>query len=216
VNVLLVVGGHAFERESFLAIFREFADVTVVEYPAAETYFQEGASESFDAYVFFDHNRRMSPEARRDFVDRLKGGQGCLFLHHAIYNHPDWPEFKAILGGFWNASEFTVDGEAYGPSRYAYDQEVHVRVVAGDHPVTRDVADFDLIAETYQDFYVAGTVQPLLTTDHPRADRVLGWAHRYERARIVYLQPGHAPAVYEHASYRRLVRQAVHWVAGRS
>jgi type 1 glutamine amidotransferase len=216
VNVLLIVGGHAFEREPFLDLFRAFADVTVVEYPEAEAVFGQGASDAFDAFVFFDHNRRMGPDARRDLVARLRGGQGCLFLHHAIYNHPDWPEFKRILGGFWNASEFTVDGERYGPSQYAYDQEIRVRVVDGDHPVTRGVADFDLVAETYRDFYVSGAVQPLLTTDHPSADRVLGWAHRYERARIVYLQPGHAPDVYGNASYRRLVEQAVRWVAERS
>lgn len=216
LNLLLVTGGHAFERAPFLDVFRPFADVTEASYPDVEAAFERDASEAFDAYVFFDHNRRMSGDARRAFVARLREGKGCLFLHHAIYNHPDWPEYPDILGGFWNASEFRVGGGTYGPSRYAYDQEIPVHVVDRDHPVTRGVDDFVLVDETYQDFYVAPTVRPLLSTDQPRADRALGWAHRYGGARIVYLQPGHGPATYGHAAYRQLVRQAVHWVAGRS
>ena len=215
MRILIVTGGHGFEREPFFDMFRSIpeADFEASEYPAAEQRFEPEPAAAYDVFVFFDFHRRMSDRAKRALLARLREGKPALFLHHALYNHADWPEYRNIVGGFWSPDAFTVDGATHGPSTYRVDVPFRVRILDPDHPVTQGVTDFDLCDEVYGRFWVHPDVTPLLGTDHPASANVIGWAHRYGPAPIVYLQPGDAPDAYRNPSYRQLVRQALEHLA---
>ncbi|HNU99585.1 MAG TPA: ThuA domain-containing protein [Verrucomicrobiota bacterium] len=43
----------------------------------------------------------------------------------------------------------------------------------------------------------------------------MAWAKTYEAARVVYIQLGHDHLAYENPSFRRLVANAIRWVAKR-
>jgi type 1 glutamine amidotransferase len=55
----------------------------------------------------------------------------------------------------------------------------------------------------------------LLETDNPDSDRPVAWISPYEKSKVVYIEPGHAPSTYLNPGYRELVRNAVLWTAGR-
>ena len=48
---------------------------------------------------------------------------------------------------------------------------------------------------------------------HPPGSRLVGWAKPAGGSPLVYLLPGHGPDTMRHLSYRRLIRNAVAWVA---
>lgn len=82
-----------------------------------------------------------------------------------------------------------------------------VRILDRDHPITRDVDDFDVENELYE---LAGD----LTKVHFLAEtegQPLLYVHRWGRGRVHYNALGHDGRVLAHPSYRRLVVQAVAW-----
>lgn len=221
LRALLVTGGHPYEREPFRALIDSLdgIDVEEVQFPEAVDRFLDlnatsAASGSYDAFVFYDFGHTMPPDARRAFLDALEAGVGAVFLHHCIYNHVDWLEYRKIVGGFWNFAPFEIDGVGYGPSTAVVDQTLRVAVVGAAHPVTAGLpARFELVDEPYDHYYISPAVTPLLQTDHPASERTLAWAHYYGGAPVVYIQPGHGPATYRHPAYRLLLAQAIRWVA---
>jgi type 1 glutamine amidotransferase len=217
LTILLLTGGHPFERAPFLELFDSLDGIHYEEaqLPAAAERFTQ-SSAAYDAFVFYDFKQAMPADARRALLDALGTRVGAVFLHHAIYSQIDWPEYRKVIGGYWDYVPFEVDGVTYGPSTAVIDQQLAVSIVDPSHPVTRGMCAFQLVDECYGHYYVAPSVTPLLRTDHPQSESVLGWSHHYEGAPIVYLQPGHGPSSYGDLSFRRLVQQAIRWAASRS
>ena len=216
LNVLLITGGHDFDRDAFFAMWRELDGVTFqnVQYPEAESFFTTDRAKQFDAFVFYDFAQTMSAGAKNDLLQLLKQGKGLVFLHHSIHGHEDWPEYPRIVGGAWVAGKRTIDGRVFAPSQYFPNQHITVQIAREPHPVTQGLQDFEMVEETYKSVYVNPGATPLLTTTHPNSEHVIGWAHRYEQSRVVGLQPGHGATAFNDPNYRRLVRQAIQWVSG--
>jgi len=216
INALLITGGHPFERVPFFEMTRALPKINFVpvEQPGVDKYYAQEAAAAYDAFVCYDFGQAMTEKARADFVARLDEGKGVVFLHHAIYNHLDWPEFKDILGGLWINQPFTVENWPYGPSTYNLDQKVGVKIADKTHPITKGMSDFELAEETYGKFYVSHAVKPLLLTDHPTSDPIIGWTHTYRKARVVYLQPGHGPSTFGHFQFRQILERSICWVTG--
>ncbi|MEU1956039.1 hypothetical protein [Nocardia rhamnosiphila] len=100
VEVLLITGGHAYDREPFLAAWQSDPEVhiTHLEHPAATDAIADGAAVGFDFVVFYDmpgvdprgqsRPTRLPPGVAEGF-GRLTGeGTGLVFLHHAL---APWP-----------------------------------------------------------------------------------------------------------------------------
>jgi len=216
-RVLLVTGGHPYEREPFRELIDSLDGIHLEEtqFPEAVDRLLHAAS-AYDAFVFYDFGTTMLPDARRAFLDALDAGVGAVFLHHCIYSHMDWPEYRKIVGGCWNFEPFEIDGVTYGPSTAVVDQTLDVSVVDPTHPVTASLpAGFEFVDEPYGRYYISPTVKPLLQTDHPASERTVAWAHYYGGAPIVYIQSGHGSTTYRHPAYRQLLEQAIRWVAHR-
>ncbi len=79
------------------------------------------------------------------------------------------------------------------------------------HPVTAGLSDFELFDETYKGFYVEPGVTPLLLTDDPTSNPVIGWTKQYGKARVVTLQSGHDVPTFENSDFRRLLKQSIEW-----
>ncbi len=144
---------------------------------------------------------------------RLKEGKGLVVLHHAIATYPAWPEYWNIIGARYYLAATNINGVAKPRSAFKHDVDFKVHVADTRHPVTRGVKDFDIHDETYKWFDVAKECHPLLTTDEPESNKVIGWAKTYERARVVCIQLGHDHFAYENPNYQQLVRQAIRWTA---
>src|ERR1035441_4127129 len=98
IRVLLVTGGHPFEKEQFFKLFQDNPDITyqAVEHPNAHAMLKADAAKQYDVIVTYDYGQKISEEAKADFVARLTDGKGLVVLHHAIAAYPAWPEYWNI------------------------------------------------------------------------------------------------------------------------
>jgi hypothetical protein len=215
IHVLVVTGGHAFEKEPFFKLFQDNPDITyqAVEHPNAHALLKAEASKQYDVIVTYDFGQKISEEAKADFVARLKEGKGLVVLHHSIAAYPAWPEYWNIIGAHYYLAETNVHG-VFKP-RSGWKEGMHFRIHVPDpsHPVTRGITDFDTHDEAYKWFDVARECHPLLTTDEPESNPVIAWAKTYKGARVVYIQSGHDHFAYENPNYQQILRQAIRWTA---
>ena len=82
--------------------------------------------------------------------------------------------------------------------------------------MTEAVEGFKINDEIYWGFRTGKDIVPLITTSHAKSGKPLGWTREEGKSRVVYLQLGHGPAAYANPNYRRLLGNAIDFVARRS
>ncbi|MWB98511.1 ThuA domain-containing protein [Agromyces seonyuensis] len=130
----------------------------------------------------------------------LERGMGVLGVHAAISSLRDYPRWAETIGGVWlpELSMHPPIGQA------------HVRIVA-DHPVTDDVADFEVFDELYSRLQRIGDASVLAEHEHDGRRHPLLWAREIGGCRVVYDALGHDERSYDAPEHRRLVRNAARW-----
>ena len=219
LRVLIITGGHDFERAPFFAMFQAMPGIQWTEavQPSANDLYRSNEAAKYDVIVLYDFVQEIAEVQKQNLVRLLREeGKGLVGLHHCIGDYQDWPEFRRILGGRYYLSNQREDGIEYQPGEFLHDQRMTVQIVLQNHPITEGLQDFEIDDETYKGFYVNPDVTALLHFDHPKSDQVVGWTHQYGKSRVVYLQPGHGPAAYANPGYRRLVENAIYWAGGRN
>lgn len=217
VRILLVTGGHEYETNQFLQMFRELPGITFTHatHPNAHAWLTADRAAAWDVLVLYDMWQDISEQARTDFLARLEEGKGLVVTHHAIANYQKWPEYERIIGAKYYLEPQKRDGVDKARSQWKHDVKFTVDVLAPDHPVTRGVSTFEIHDETYNLFDVAPDVQVLLGTKEATSGPKLAWAKDWKKARVVYLQLGHDHLAWDNPSYRRLLSNAILWTARR-
>lgn len=172
----------------------------------------------------------------------LEQGTGVVALHHALAGWPDWDEYAQWLGGRFLYKPADLCGRRCLDSGYAHDIAYEALNVAPDHPVMAGIPPrFAITDELYLSEIFEGEVTPLLRStatftadhfyspqealagrmnsragwDHAPGSNLIGWAKQAINSRLVTLQPGDGQSAYDQPDYRRLIRNALFWVAGR-
>lgn len=176
----------------------------------------------------------------RGFDALLADGKGFVFLHHAIAGWPAWQEYADIIGGSFLYEPATVRGRSRPGSGYRHGATHRVSPVDPAHPVVEGLADgFEIEDELYLFEAFEEEVVPLLRSDyefvdgnffsaalavrgemfsrrdwsHPTGTSLVAWATRRGRSPIVTLTLGDGPSAYANPGFRRLLENAVRWVA---
>jgi hypothetical protein len=212
LNVLIVTGGHDFDRKSFFEMFDTFQDINYTELKQPEANSQLGTLDpkTFDVIVFYDMPKTITENEKANYYHLLKLGKGMVFLHHSQCSYQNWDEYKTIVGGKYHEEKNSPQ-----LSTYQHDVTFTVKIANPKHPVTKGIHDFEILDEVYGNTEVLSGVTPLLTADHPQSSKIIGWTHKIENSRIVYIQPGHDKNGYFNPNYQKLVKQAILFVAGK-
>lgn len=207
LNVLLVTGGHGFDHEPFLKVFRDnpAINVTEVAHQKNADAFDRADLPQYQVVVLYDMPKSITPAQQEKLQSLFRRGTGLVVLHHALCSYPQWPDYERIIGGRYPEADPAVG--------YQHDVQVPVVVQAKDHPITAGVADFTIHDEIYWGFRVGKDVTPLLTTPHAKSGKTLAWTRTEGQSRVVYLQLGHGPEAYAHPAFRKLVAQSIAWAA---
>ena len=215
IHVLLVTGGHGFEKEPFFAMFDAMEGVryTHVELKDDSEIFESIDGWAYDGIVMYNMTQAISPQRQANFVKLLEQGVGLVALHHSLCSYQAWPEYRRIIGGRYYLEPTEVDGVLLPAGEYQHDVTMPIAVADASHPVTAGVEAFNVLDETYNRYAVEPDNHLLLTTNVPTNRREVGWVRRYQNANVCYLQLGHGPDAFAHPAYRTLVRQAILWSA---
>jgi uncharacterized protein len=253
-KVLVVTGGHPFELEPFLDVFRTWPDLdwTHVAVPEAQECFRQELSGTWDAIVCYDMQgiefRKPDPPAFQQpprqyaagLCAMLDAGQGVVFLHHALSAWPAWDLWAEIVGGRWHYLPGVLDGKEWPASGYTREVEHRIEPVLAGHPLCAGLEDgLVIVDEVYLHPVLLDRVTPVLRTTHdmqaasffsgehavrgrlydsegwthPPGTGIVGWVKSAGRSPVAYLQPGHGPSAYANPGFRRLLGNAVGWVA---
>ncbi|MBM3471711.1 MAG: ThuA domain-containing protein [Armatimonadetes bacterium] len=215
--LLVITGGHDFERPQFTALFDSFEGMTwrEAQHPNANDSYAPEAARSYDVLVLYDLNQQITEEQQAALLAMLRSGKGLVVLHHALADYQAWDDWLQVVGGRFYLAPTRRGAETVPASTWRHGVDIPVRVVDPKHPVTRGLSDFTIHDEVYGGYEVLPRAHPLLTTDHPESSPTLAWTNWYGNSRVVTIQLGHDHFAYENPNYRRLVSQAIRWVARR-
>ena len=193
-------------------------------------------------YDFADGRVATTPPSeafRRAILARFEAGRGAVAMHHALAGWAEWPEWSELIGGRFLYQPGEVRGVGRLDSGYRHDVE-YVAEVVSEHPVTRDVpATFPVRDELYlaevfeadftplirarhkfvaENFYsasaaIAGRMFDNADWDHPPGSDCVAWVKTARNAPLVYLQFGDGPETYANPAVRRVLANAIGFVA---
>ena len=182
------------------------------------------------------------PQSLKDgYRALLEQGKGLVMIHHNICSWPDWEEYAEMAGGRFFYDPGELRGRQWPDSGYLLAVNHTVSVVEPEHPVVEGLdPEFELQDELYLAPYFEDNVVPLLRSDfdftyknffspalvvherrmyergdwsHPPTSNMVAWAKHHSNSPIVYIQPGDVPTSYNNPNYRRLMSNAIQWVA---
>lgn len=213
MRVLVVTGGHAFDRPAFRDLFAAMPEyeVTFHNLKDESEVFEDISDWPHDVLVLYNMSQAISEKRRENFLSLLDRGVGLVVLHHAIAAFNDWPEYWKIIGARYFLKDTEVEGKTIPKSTYRHDVVIPCKIEDPDHPVTAGLQDFSVQDETYKGFLVEPDNHLLLSENHPDAQREAAWTRQYKNARVCYIQLGHDKLSFNDENYRTLVRQAIRW-----
>ncbi|MFQ6132499.1 MAG: ThuA domain-containing protein [Armatimonadota bacterium] len=212
IKTAVVTGRHPYEVPGFhdaLASIPEIACyVQHMEDFAADA---AGVREQYDVLVFYNfHQATPTDEGEwwergmKTSLERLgETKQGILVLHHAVLAFLEWPFWAELVGIADRKFDFHI-GET-----------LTIEVADPDHPITQGLTSWETVDETYVTNEPGEGSEVLLTTDHPKSMRSIGWTRRHGQARVFCLQSGHDNRAYANPSFRTVLSRGIQWLAGR-
>ncbi len=213
VKIMLVTGGHAFDTIQFFDMFDALPGIEYQHFqqPKANQKLVKDLAEDFDVLVFYDMWKSISEAEKSAYLKLTQQGKPFLFLHHSIASYQDWPEFEKLLGGKYVEAARGVSKEEQ--SNYEHDVWIYSKV-ENFTAVTVGFKEPRFFDEVYGNVRVSDYVIPLLKTKHPKSMETIAWQHKYNNSQVVYIQPGHDYRTYSNEEYRKLVEQAIKFLAG--
>jgi uncharacterized protein len=215
LNVAVVTGGHPFNEPEFLKLFQGYDDITYKHFPqkTGGEVFDNITDWPYDVIVLYNYERQITPKQQENFLKLLDKGVGLVILHHANDAYPNWPEYVKISGVEWHNGPWEQNGVKMKPSGWKNGVQFKIHLSDPNHPITRGLADYDFVDETYCRTSVDPGVHALLTTDEPSSDKTIGWVKTYRNSNVCYIQSGHDQTAYHNPNYRTLVVRAIRWTA---
>lgn len=214
-RILIVTGddyaGHDWRTtsEAFAALLREDArfEVSVTESPAI---YGSPLLDHYDATVlhFKDYADRLPlgaaiHEGLQRYVD---SGRGLVLSHFACGAFQEWDGFVRIAGRVWN------------PALRGHDPHgvFTVRITDSDHPVTADMAGFEILDELYTCLDGDTPIRLLAEATSLVDSKAYPMAFTVENTGgpVFHCVLGHDVRAYEAPGARALYRKGVAWAAG--
>jgi type 1 glutamine amidotransferase len=169
--------------------------------------------EKLDLLVFATTgNLPFSGEQKQAILDFVSSGKGFLGVHNAADTGYDWPEYGAMLGGYFNG--------------HPWHQEVGVIVEDQDHPATRMLGRSFRVKDEIYTFkeWDREKTRVLMRLDNDTIDLskgnrqdqdyALGWCHAYARGRVMYTALGHPDGLWHEAWFRQHIEGCMRWAGG--
>ena len=202
-KVVVLTGGHGYDVPNFQKLFQSLEGIqatlqTMDQFVASPADVRDG----YDAVLFYHMLMPTPKDKAKEALEHLGSTeQGILVLHHALLAYPQWLVWTEIMG---------IADRKFG---YHHDQKLHVKVVNAQHPITKGMQSWDMIDETYTMADAGQGSEILLTTDHPKSMKTIGWTRQYKKSRVFCFESGHDNQTWVNPNFRRVLRRGLLWSA---
>jgi type 1 glutamine amidotransferase len=215
IRTAVVTGGHPFQVPPFYALFRALPEVDFYPQSLDEFTSDRALAPAYDVVLFYTMHR-FAPDAELPWYQKSlfqtlgelgRATQGIGVLHHSLVAFPEWPLWSELVG--------ISDRTAITPH---FDQVLPVEVLDPAHPITRGVPDH---WQLHDETYTMAEAEPtrgnhlLLATSHQPGMRTLAWTRTFRESRVFCWQSGHDFHAFDDANYRRVMGNAIGWLARR-
>jgi len=221
IKVAVVIQGHPFDVPGFRDLFERMPDVDYYLQDLENWAVDAGKVwHEYDVHLFYNMHYwgrlatrgRQAEFAVRGAIDHLgETEQGLIVLHHALLSFLDNANWSAMC----NIANRKLQGCTAG-------ETVETRIAKPDHPITRNLQPWTMTDELYiideptePKPFVGGGSDILLTTEHPKSMKALGWAHQYRKSRVFCYESGHDNEVYTNVMFQTVLNRAIRWAAHR-
>ncbi|MCX8036178.1 MAG: ThuA domain-containing protein [Candidatus Sumerlaeia bacterium] len=163
----------------------------------------------YDVVVLHYMNWETSSPSRaalEGLADFVRGGKGLVALHFACGAFEDWPEYVNLIGRVWDRSK---THDPFGTFR--------VQVIKKDHPITRDLDDFDIEDELYFCLKGEPKIEVLMTARSKKTgqDEPMAFVLPYGKGRVFQTVLGHDLRAMNNPAMIKMIQNACRWAAGR-
>lgn len=211
-KIAILTGGHPYDVPAFNDCLRSLPGLDCHVQSVEEFCTDFGNyTDRYAAIVFFNMTMATPADSPSwNTVDKLslerisRRGQGIVVLHHALLAFDEWDAWSAVTG--------IADRKNYA---YAFGRTVRSHVEQPDHPVTRGLADWDLVDETYDACPAGEGSDILITTPCSDSMQTIAWTRQYGSSRVFCYQSGHDCAAYEDVNFRTVLGRGILWTCGK-
>jgi quinoprotein glucose dehydrogenase len=212
------------ESGAYVAILRtDTALVTKAEVWGTGDYAADGPRRArmhnldyFDAVLFYTNGEtRMTDEQKRDLLEFVsRDGKGFIGVHTAAITAASWPEYREMLGGFFDNHPWNVTS-------------ARIVVERPDSPIMRGfTTGMELVDEHYQLLpqpYDRAQVDVLARLDpasldlsdpdvhRADADFPVAWIKAYGNGRVFYSYLGHTDSAWDDRRVQAMYLEAIKW-----
>jgi uncharacterized protein len=211
VRAAVITGGHSYDVINFRRLFRELEGIDAyVQHIDDFSTSPEEVRDAYDAVAFYTF---LQEEPRDEDVPWYVGQpktalahlgateQGIVVLHHALLAYPGWSLWDDMVG---------IEERGFG---FHPEQTLEIEIANPDHPITRNLAPFSLVDETYTMDDAGEGSEILLTTSHPNSMRTIAWTRRYRNARVFCFESGHDNQAWSNPGFRQVLARGIRWAA---
>ncbi len=209
---MLITGGYKYDSLQFLELFDSLDGIEYKHFqqPEANRELVKDQAKDYDLLVFYDTWQTISEEEKITYMRLAEKGKPFLFLHQSIMSYQGWPEFEKLVGGKYFEEAKNVPRELWS----THNEDVWVYANVENYtPVTVGFKQVRFFDQVYGNVRIDDDVLPLLRTRHPQSMEFIAWQHKYKASDVVYIQPGYDYRTYESEDYRKLLRQAILFLA---
>jgi uncharacterized protein len=171
----------------------------------------------FDAILFFTGgNLEMDAQQKTDFLSFIHDdGKGFIGVHSAAITFADWPEYKDMIGGFYDEHPWlTFDAPIIveDPNFPGMQQFPHSFVLRDEiYQMTNYSRDRVRVLMRLDASKLEMTNKNVHRTD---GDFAVTWAKMYGKGRVYYTTLGHVEANWDKPEFQQMITEAIQWAMG--
>jgi len=217
LSVLVVTGGHGYDKKAFPKTFAGQSDIDFKIVDGGKP-FEDISKWSCDVMVLYNFKQKISETSRANFLKLLARGVGLVCMHHAVAAYPDWIEYEKIIGATYSLKKGLVrNGMKYMRPVWKHGVDFNVHIEDKSHPITSGMSDFKIHDESYKGWVYHPGSHLLLSTDRKLNNYRLAWTRFYgkKKSRVFFIQLGHGSGAFENKDYQRLIARGIRWAGGR-
>jgi type 1 glutamine amidotransferase len=146
------------------------------------------------------------PKARANLQSAVRSGKGLVLVHFACGAFQEWPQFVELVGRVW-------DPKLRGHDPYG---KFNVKIADDQHPVTKEMKDFETTDELYTCLAGKTPIKVLATarSSVDSKDYPIAFVLNYGKGRVFQCVLGHDVQALAGPDVARLFRSACAWGAG--